>query len=65
MVRVLEHYGIWHWPYFDCAKAVKLAERLGADHPQYAEDALWTRIYCYRIKGLDGNEYPYNDHFKD
>ncbi len=46
------HGWIWHRPYFDCAKAVALAERLEKEHPSQAEEALWTRLYCYRMRAL-------------
>lgn len=41
----------WHWPYFDCAKAIALADRLTALAPELEEEALWTKFYCYRVKG--------------
>lgn len=50
------HGWIWHWPYFDCGKAVELAERLRTVYPQAAEESLWTKIYCYRIQGLNGTK---------
>jgi hypothetical protein len=43
-------YG-WHWPYLDCAKAVALADRLAALDSEFREEALWTKIYCYRVQG--------------
>jgi len=41
----------WHWPYLDCAKAVALADRLASRYPEFREEALWTKIYCYRVQG--------------
>jgi hypothetical protein len=58
------HGWIWHCPYFDCKKAVELSDRLLAQYPDFTEEALWTKLYCYRIKGLDGNRYPYDSDFK-
>ena len=46
----------WHWPYLDCAKAVTLADRLIENHPGMEEEALWTKIYCYRVLGWGGSE---------
>ena len=46
----------WHWPYFNCAKAIQLAERLAKNHPESAEEALWTLIYCYRVGELGDDE---------
>lgn len=46
----------WHHPYFDCRKAVILAERLLRDHPAQAEEALWTKLYCHRLRGLAADE---------
>ena len=61
----LYHGWIWHWPYFDCSKAVKLADRAMEADPDAAEEALWTKIFCYRVRGLDGNVYPYNSSCKE
>ena len=42
----------WHWPYFNCLKAVTLAERLAVHHPDLEAETLWILIYCYRVLGL-------------
>lgn len=47
------HGWTFHHPYFDCAKAVVLADRLLRDHPGSAEEALWTQLYCFRLRGLE------------
>ena len=52
------HGWSWHYPYFDCVKAMKLADRLLKDHPESAEEALWTKVFCYRIGGPDEKRYP-------
>ena len=47
------HWGwSWYWPYFSCPKTLILSERLVRDYPGFVEEALWTKIYCYRIRGL-------------
>jgi len=46
----------WHWPYFNCAKAVQLAERLAKNHPELGEEALWTLIYCHRVGEMRADE---------
>lgn len=46
------HGWTWHHPYFNCSKAVALADRLIRDHPPAAEEALWTKLYCFRLRGL-------------
>ena len=52
------HGWLWHHPYFDCAKAVALCERLIRDYPAFLEEALWTKLYCYRLRGLDAAARP-------
>ena len=46
----------WHWPYLNCTRAEELADRLARDHPAFEEEALWTRIYCSRVKGWSESE---------
>jgi len=52
------HGWLWHHPYFDCAKAVALSDRLIRDHPGFVEEALWTKLYCFRLRGLEESERP-------
>lgn len=46
----------WHHPYFDCRKALALAERLLKEHPGSGEEALWTKLHCHRLRGLEPDE---------
>jgi hypothetical protein len=50
------HGWLWHCPYVDCTKALMLADRLEREYPDFTEDAIFTRIYCYRVRGLDKGE---------
>ena len=52
----------WHCPYFNCFKATLLAERLSVWHRDLAQEALWTRIYCYRVNGLGKPVYNFGEY---
>ncbi len=60
------HGWTWHYPYFDCFKAVALASKARREYrdPAVREAALWRQAYCYRVRGLDGGEYPYREYLE-
>ncbi len=52
------HGWIWHYPYFDCSKAIALARKIEREYrdPRLQEEALWRQAFCYRVRGLDAGE---------